>query len=300
MQLVYLTSPSFSGSTLLTTLLGSHPQIATVGELKAHVGPPDMHPHTCSCGLAVVDCPFWREACTRARRFEQSILPERLGTHFGHPESRLFQLASHAKIRGPCFEWFRMVVLKMPGFKKPFNRILARNLALTRSIMEMKEAKLFLDSSKDVARLYYLLRSGQWDIKILRLVRDGRGTLNSFLKHHPEMSTSYIARKWCGYREQVRHLLMHFPDTPSITINYETLVDQVAQTLERLADFLGLEQSFQTPFDTSRQHIFGNPMRLQTLESIQLDESWRVQLTPKDLCTFERIAGDTNRRLGYS
>ena len=34
-DLVYILSPSYSGSTLLTFLLNTHPEIATIGELKA-------------------------------------------------------------------------------------------------------------------------------------------------------------------------------------------------------------------------------------------------------------------------
>lgn len=41
-------------------------------------------------------------------------------------------------------------------------------------------------------------------------------------------------------------------------------------------------------------------MRFRLHETkIRLDESWRTQLSPDDLETFEKIAGRMNRRLGY-
>jgi hypothetical protein len=43
----------------------------------------------------------------------------------------------------------------------------------------------------------------------------------------------------------------------------------------------------------------GNGMRLDTSSEIQLDERWREVLGPEELATFDQVAGDVNRRLGY-
>jgi hypothetical protein len=40
-------------------------------------------------------------------------------------------------------------------------------------------------------------------------------------------------------------------------------------------------------------------MRLDRTSDIQLDEAWRDALTAADLATFDAVAGDLNRRLGY-
>ena len=51
-DLIYIMSPSFSGSTLLTFLMGAHPSVATVGELKAtSLG--DIDEYDCSCGSRI-------------------------------------------------------------------------------------------------------------------------------------------------------------------------------------------------------------------------------------------------------
>ena len=58
-KLVYVISLGFSGSTLLTLLLGSHKAIAKVGELS---GPDPRIPreeHPCSCGETTLECPYW-------------------------------------------------------------------------------------------------------------------------------------------------------------------------------------------------------------------------------------------------
>ena len=66
-SVLYILGPSYSGSTLLTLLLAQHPQIATIGELKAAtVGRiPD---YRCSCGQLLRECALWRDVQARMQR----------------------------------------------------------------------------------------------------------------------------------------------------------------------------------------------------------------------------------------
>ncbi len=59
-RLIYILAASHSGSTLLSLLLGSHPEITTIGELKAtSLGDPDQY--RCShCLLLVLATVAWR------------------------------------------------------------------------------------------------------------------------------------------------------------------------------------------------------------------------------------------------
>ena len=63
-EMIYILSPSYSGSTLLTCLLARHPDIATVGELKASaLGSLDSY--KCSCGELLRECQFWDRIASR-------------------------------------------------------------------------------------------------------------------------------------------------------------------------------------------------------------------------------------------
>ena len=64
---VYIASPSYSGSTLLTFLLAAHPEVASIGELKASAMG-DADAYTCSCGAPIRRCPFWRRVCDELAR----------------------------------------------------------------------------------------------------------------------------------------------------------------------------------------------------------------------------------------
>jgi hypothetical protein len=45
--------------------------------------------------------------------------------------------------------------------------------------------------------------------------------------------------------------------------------------------------------------VIGNGMRLDATREVRLDERWKTALDPEALGTFEAVAGDLNRRLGY-
>src|SRR5438552_1889794 len=71
--LAYVLAASHSGSTLLAMLLGSHPEVCTVGELKAtSLGDPDTY--RCSCGALIRDCEVWdgvsRSMAARGHAFD--------------------------------------------------------------------------------------------------------------------------------------------------------------------------------------------------------------------------------------
>lgn len=67
MTVIYIMASSHSGSTLLSFLLGAHPKVFNIGELKEFES--FFNPYkendrgqfnsACDCGINVYDCPFW-------------------------------------------------------------------------------------------------------------------------------------------------------------------------------------------------------------------------------------------------
>ena len=57
-KVIYLLAASHSGSTLTAMLLGSHPDVCTVGELKG-VRLTDPDRYLCSCMKNIRECEFW-------------------------------------------------------------------------------------------------------------------------------------------------------------------------------------------------------------------------------------------------
>src|SRR5688500_770153 len=59
MKVIYITGAARSGSTVMDIVLGNHPEIVSVGELKNLVKSGWARGEYCSCGERAIGCPFW-------------------------------------------------------------------------------------------------------------------------------------------------------------------------------------------------------------------------------------------------
>ena len=103
---MYVLAASHSGSTLLSMLLGAHPEICTVGELKlptAAMG--DLREYLCSCGRLVLECPFWRRTRETLHRRGVPFDFEDPQMDFRQGGGRYADRLSRPLLRGPFVEF---------------------------------------------------------------------------------------------------------------------------------------------------------------------------------------------------
>ena len=72
-RFIFLTSSSFSGSTLLAFALGAHPRIATASALTGRIDSIDSEDYVCSCGNLLAHCSFWNSISIRMRRSHEEF-----------------------------------------------------------------------------------------------------------------------------------------------------------------------------------------------------------------------------------
>jgi len=296
-RVAYILSPSYSGSTLLTLLLARHPEVATIGELKARpLG--DIQQYVCSCREKILECPFWADvrAALRERGHELDLTD--FGTSFRATRRGLTDRLLAAAVRGPLFEWVRRTALRtLPGPRQTLQRRLDRNAAVIETVLELQDGRVFLDGSKDVSRLKHLLDADRWDLRVLHLIRDGRASADSYMRHH-DVTMSRAALEWVRAQREARRLLDRLDDGVCLTIRYERLCEQSQVVVNDALRFIGCVTDGSPPAERSH-HILGNRMRLAPLRAVELDEKWRRRLTDDDLRVFARIAGAMNAELGY-
>ncbi len=303
-QLLYILSPSFSGSTLLTLLLAQHQAIASIGELKA-TAMGDVSDYVCSCGERISDCGFWegvrRETASRNINFSV----EDFGTHFSS-DNAFYRKILGAQVRAPWFEAVRRLSIGMlPGLRAQFSAVLEKNIVLAEIITELQQGQYFLDGSKDPHRLLYFQQSGRFDIKVIRIHRDGRAQSNS-RREKPRNPVDFLgaSNEWKHTIEQMDHVCKRFPADKLHTLKYEDLCQEPQKKLEEIWDFLGvdnLERNWvNVDLKASEHHILGNRMRMKDEIKIRLDQRWAEKISSDEFDVFERVAGDLNRSLGYS
>jgi Sulfotransferase family len=293
----YIASNSFSGSTLLTLLLGAHPRISTVGELKW--GNLDLDSYRCSCGKLLRECGYWQHVQGEMDRQGLSFELQNPRTEYRVPGSLALRVSSAAP-RGMLFETARdMLLALLPAARREWDRFRRVNAGAIQAMLEADHAECFVDASKDPLRLRYLLDTGDYDLRIIHLVRDGRAVTCSGIKNEGA-EAGHVSREWVRTHDQIKRLARRVPKQSYVMMRYEDLCRDPAGMLNMLCDFLSLPQAdLLAQYAQSEQHVLGNRMRLEARNGIKLDEKWRTMLQPGQLATFERIGGGLNRQYGY-
>ncbi len=320
-KLVYILAASHSGSTLLAMLLGSHPQVCTVGELKfTELG--DIERYRCSCLQNIRTCPFWTGivADMIGRGFDFDL--KDAGTDFHSLGTGFRRYLLRPLHRGPFLESLRDAGLSLSSvWRKGYKNIQAKNSALLECITGRTGKRVVVDSSKIALRLKYLLRNPSIDIRIVRLIRDGRAVALTYMDsarfadasdrnlrgggmgiagRYPRLSMQEAALEWRRSNEEAEALLHAMDRKKWIEIRYESFCRDPLASLGRIFDLVDVPQEdVLANFRTAVHHVVGNGMRLDTSRRIQLDERWKDVLGGEDLAVFDSIGGSLNRKLGY-
>lgn len=296
----FVTAHSFSGSTLLSFLLGAHPEIATVGEMFIARGI-DPETYVCSCGARIAECPFWRrvsmEMAARGipydvRRNQASFSANGVG-----PVSHRLLAAGP---RGRLMEAARGAALALiPGAKRELHRRLRTNEALAEVILEIRGARAFVDASKRPGRLLHLRRIPSFDLRVIHLVRDGRAVARSTVRNLG-VTAEDGARSWTAAARDAERVRRLFPADRWLTLRHEDLCREPEAALDRVLRFVGVVPEGRVPdFRSADHHIIGNRMRLSQVSEIRLDERWRTEMPAVEVHAVERIAGEALERYGY-
>ena len=298
-NLVYILAPSYTGSTLLTFLLSTHKSIATIGELKAS-REYELDTYHCSCGFLLRECNFWKRVSEEMRKAGASFTLRHFGTHF-RADSFLCDRLINVGVKGRSLDAIRNLMLGfLPGCRRQLHSILERNQQLIDVICDLQQGKVFLDGSKDPIRLELLHSAIYWSVKVIYLIRDGRGVTNSYM-HHYNVPMEKASREWCRACRECDRVVQELGIDTYVTVHYEDLCREPQETMENIFTFLGLNPDLgELQFRSSEHHILGNPMRLASTTDITLDERWKTALTQEDLRVFEQTAGALNRSYGYN
>lgn len=318
--LVYLTAASHSGSTMTAMLLGAHPELCSVGELKAtHLG--DEGSYLCSCNTKVGECSFWQGVAKNMAKRGQTfdILNARMDIRTGATPYELRLLKP--LVREPALELVRDSLLNLSANWRVNNKWLQkRNQDYIEAIAEQSGVNAIVDSSKIGIRLKYLLKNKDLNVKIIWVVRDGRGVSLAYKKpaefadaKDPKLrgggsggtqeqgrDITIGAREWVRCNQETQALLKTLSSDQWIKVHYEDLCTNTIVTLDKIFSFLDVDPTKKRlDFKSVEHHVVGNGMRLDASDEIKLDDRWREELSSDELDQFKSVAGDLHSQLGY-
>ena len=152
---VFLTSANFSGSTLLSFLMDSHPNIASVGELSNSIRGMNMETYQCSCGSRLVDCQFWLEV-------RKQMTKQNLPFEFHNFQTAYFSRGVMEKALFYPFKWNRLNYIRDMFFQlerrriKHVENVSDRCVAMAKVITKLRNTDHFFDASKSYIKPKYL------------------------------------------------------------------------------------------------------------------------------------------------
>ncbi|WP_354622648.1 sulfotransferase domain-containing protein [Psychromonas sp. MME2] len=320
-QLIYLAAASHSGSTMTAMLLGAHPDLCSVGELKAvHLG--DQDSYLCSCKTLVSQCSFWKGVSEKMAQRGQEFCITCAETDIRTGATPYILRLLKPLVRGPFLEFIRDILLSpSPTWRKQLPKLQKRNADYVSAIAEQANVEAVVDSSKIGIRLKYLLKNKDLDIKVIWVVRDGRGVALAYKNpsdfadaKDPKLrgggagktqekgrSIEVGAHEWVRCNQETQAVLATMDRDKWIKVHYEDICNNTEQTLDTLFEFIGVDPNKKRlDFKTVEHHVVGNGMRLDDSEVIKLDDRWKEQMSESDLKRFYDVAGEYHTKLGYT
>lgn len=284
---LYILSQRYSGSTLLSFLLATHPEIATIGErrkfynkvIKAEKFQHHKAKH-CSCGKLFIECEYMNALKEEVLR---QIDPDWLSTN-----ATELKIYDNKYLNRIAYEAYTL--LKPLGIT-PFSRTIKAHQevskAIVKTILEKENSSVFLDSSKIINHALYLSRIEEFDFHVIWLIRDPRAQINSAMKHQG-WSLEKATQMW--NKEMVNNeRILHKFKIKYIQLSYSDLCNNPEDEIKRVLDFVEIDnEKFSLQFREQEHHIMGNYMRLQEDQKITERKEWKEKLSKEQVAYINR------------
>jgi hypothetical protein len=300
---LYITGASYSGSTLLAFLLNAHPCMVSIGEQRSKAGGLSIARYRCSCGALLLQCPFFLELERRINASGSSFKLTHWQTLFQLTQHRWLNIFLVRPLRYTCLERIRdRLVPLWPGYRQAIRVIGQRVLHLAQAALAISGKKIFVDVQKDAIRVKFLRDIGQFDLKVIHLVRDVRGAVASYIKNRRNDDVAWGTRVWSIANAESERAKRYVSPHQWLRITYDELCTDPQGTVDRISDLVGAKRT-PVPEDIydGEHHIIGNHMRLRSKGSgvVTLDEFWKDRLTERELKIIAHLGGAANRLYGH-
>lgn len=312
-RLIYIIGTGRSGSTLIDVILGNSQKIKSTGELYNVLGALQKN-KKCSCSKEANDCTFWSE------------VNKLTGNLFQNSEAEEIKKTQHRierSITAPLNILRNKI--KPTGEFRLYKRFLHGFYTI---IFNISDKLIFVDSSKNPFRGYVLLNIFKENIYFIHLIRDGRGTMWSWMKTGkiPPFDISIMKKKngkkvkkpyywwtpwiyalsWMIYNLISSFVIWRAGPKQSIRIQYEDFLRNPFVHINRISELINEDLSdlvdrFERKESFITDHLLtGNRLRMQKQIFVRLpDEKWKTNLIDEHKKIFWLVAGWLARIYGY-
>jgi hypothetical protein len=204
-------------------------------------------------------------------------------------------------------------------FWSAFNKVWSPEENVFLQLADFSGARIL--SLSKVEKFRGQLLDGRINLKLIRLLRDGRAVTASYARKYPTRQYDDIVKAWAHSARENDRWILNVPTDDRIVVSYENLLDHTSATMRYISSFLGIDYSdAMIEYWKVKHHIVdGNRGTLSFVQryfgkesnpkdkafynsqdpSLFRDERWRQELTPYQLQQFQKIGGDLNAQYGY-
>ena len=303
LRVLYILGFGRSGSTILDTILGNHPDVKSAGEATHVAHDAWLGGGRCACGQLGSGCAFWNDVgqrwTDRVGRVDVAhfakITREIETGHFWR--RRLFEQAQR---QNTCL--------------LDYGRLTD---GLLRAIRDTSQKTWIVDSSKGATRALALAMIPGVQLRVVHLVRDCRGVAWSCKKHlkkdekggvcrdDPGRKVWRTAMVWNVGNMRSSWVRRHLPKEHSIRVRYEDFVSDPKGEIQRIGRLIDLDLGELAQRVTSGgvmsvgHTMAGNRLRMSGNVRLRPDVEWVDKLSVRDRLTCWAISGWLSRRYGY-
>jgi len=301
-KVVCLLSNWLSGATLLTILLSGHSEVVSNGEAM-YFDDRDKDRYDCTCGKYIEECEFYSAAAQHMRLTDGKGWDPRLFVHAP-------RFSDNAILRHFLGSWRYESALRdrfmnlIGSYRSTRDRFLDAQLQFFENARRLSGASIYLDGTKSIRRAQLLARSGRCDMKVLHMIRDGRGFCLSFQKacvaDNQRVTLGDCAKAWVRYIGWVDAFSRSFPSIPVLTVRYEDLCRSTAETIRAISRFMEIPyEDLSRNGEMKDTHILGNRFRRYFTGAIVEDTSWKTKFDQRTQAALTSMMKTQLERFGY-
>lgn len=275
-QRVFLLSSSYSGSTLLSLLVNTHPAIAGLGDTYPVQGF-EYADEVCTCKRPLKDCPFWDHLIHSVQETDGNI--KEFKDLYSYPLSQLPKARSFVGYIN--FLFFKS--LPSIFIKKLFPVFINMDKKFVDTILKYDDSSIYFDGSKLLPRLE-IIKKLYPNTKIIHLLKDPRAYIFSCTNKYKKQKNYKIElSKWIMYNRIAANYGRQYPEK-YLRIYYHDLVRYPKASMAKIGDFLNVSSNgFKlTNIDFEQLHLVGNSVRMN-FEGIENKEAQWKNAMPLDV-----------------
>lgn len=295
MKVAYITSSSFSGSTLLTFILNSHPKIGTISEFDIMSSIRNDPDYLCSCGDKIRQCKFFVELKSIMNNsgmvFELDNM-DLMFNIFSREKTNRYFTQKLPLFDSTALENFRESVLKLiPSYSHFMQNMHERNNVFMQAVLKLQNADIFLDANKNPYRIKRL--SEQHEVLPIYVYKNGIAGAYSFYSKKASRKAGFSFRDACiiWFKEQItiNRVMVDSSPNKALSISYSEMCGDTQSVVNKIYDLCGLEHQSISGFYEKPHHIVGNVMRVKNIDKIVETMAWKGNLNQKEIDTYLRI-----------